>query len=224
MSTDPKLNPMRRSYSYLRNGLWWRLLFLFLPVLAGCATFPTQTRTVVRTIDYEPVTELSNAVADDFELLGRVSVRNAQQRFSGSVRWHHTLLDDTVLLFSPFGQTVAEIRRNQSGVDFITSKQEVFHARDVEDLTVRMLGWRLPLDGLQYWVQGLHSPFSVASVDLDSEDQTIAIRQNGWEIFFIHDDDNNNEKTSTQSARPRVIQLQFEDLNIRMVVDSWIET
>ncbi len=203
-------------------SLWWKFLIIIMPVLCSCSTLTTQTGTVVRTIEYESTATHQNAAADNFELIGRVSVHNAQQRFSGGVRWRHTVYDDTVLLLSPLGQAVAEINRNQESVSFITSKQEVFRARNVEDLTANMLGWRLPLDGLQYWVQGLHSPQSAASVDLDSEDRTVAIRQNGWEIMFRHDKDAAKSSVHTV-VRPRIIKLQFEDLNIRMVIDDWIK-
>jgi len=216
-------NRIQNQNRSLNSGSWQQLLFFVLPVLFSCSTLTTQTGTVVRTVDFEPAAKPESTVADDFELSGRVSVHNAQQRFSGNVRWHHTSLDDTVLLLSPLGQAVAEIYRNHKGVSFTTSKRDVYYARNVEDLTADMLGWRLPLDGLQYWVQGHHSPRSAASVDFDSEDRVVAIRQNGWEIFFRHD--KGNTKLSTQKVvRPRIIQLQFEDLNIRMVVDDWTET
>lgn len=206
---------------YLIKDNWWKLVFIFLPILASCAALETQPGIVARTVVFEPVKDLSDAVVADFELLGRVAVRNEQQRFSGNVRWQHTLLEDTILLLSPLGQAVAEIKKNDNGVQLVTSKQETFHARDVEELTVEILGWRLPLGGLQYWIQGLYSPFSTASVDLDGDDQIISIRQDGWEILFTHYAADLNRSGKTQ-LRPRIIELKFDDLNIRMVVDNWI--
>ena len=102
------------------------------------------------------------------------------------------------------------------GASLVTSKQETFRARDVEALTVEILGWRLPLDGLQYWIRGEYSPLSAASVDLDSEDRIVAIRQDGWEINYLRYF-SDVAKLSTQVVeRPRVIKLQFEDLSIRL--------
>ncbi|PTN12849.1 lipoprotein insertase outer membrane protein LolB [Nitrosomonas aestuarii] len=204
---------------YLANGTGWQLLLLFLPLLISCATLTPQT-TTVKTVFYEPAADLQNAVAADFELLGRVSVRNENQRFSGNVHWMHTTLEDTILLLSPLGQAVAEINKNEVGVHLVTSKQEVFHAHDVEDLTAEILGWRLPLSGLQYWIQGQHSPLSAASVDMDSEDRIVTIRQDGWQIFFTR---YYTDLFGQSVIRPRIIELQFKELSIRMVIDNWTE-
>ncbi|MCB1986473.1 MAG: outer membrane lipoprotein LolB [Burkholderiales bacterium] len=209
---------------YQVKDQWWKLLFVFLPILASCATLKMEPGVVARTVIFEPTADLRNAMAEDFELLGRVAVRNEQQRFSGNVHWQHTRLEDTILLLSPLGQAVAEIKKNDNGVSLVTSKQEAFHARDVEELTLEILGWRLPLDGLQYWIQGLYSPLSTAAVDLDSDDRVISIRQDGWEILFTRYTaaytDQPGEPGETQ-MRPRIIELKFEDLGIRMVIDNW---
>lgn len=193
-------------------------IFLVFPLLVSCAALAPQP-TVVRTISIEPVAGLQNASADNFDLLGRVSVRNEHQRFSGSVHWQHSEQDDTILLLSPLGQAVAEINKQNEGVSLVTSDKEVFHARNVEDLTADVLGWRLPLKGLQYWIQGRYSPASAASVDIDSGNRIIAIRQDGWQILFkrFYADE------TARIPRPRIIELQFEDLDIRMVIDDWLE-
>ncbi|SER57494.1 outer membrane lipoprotein LolB [Nitrosomonas sp. Nm51] len=202
------------------------MLFLFLPMLVGCAALTTQTTLttqVARTVVFEPLAALNVPMAGSFELLGRVSVRNEHQRFSGNVHWQHTRFEDMVLLLSPLGQAVAEIVRNHDGVSLTTAKQETFYAGNVEDLTAELLGWRLPLNGLQYWVQGLHSPLSQASVDYDSENRVIAIRQDGWEIMFTQYFKDDAKLSDKPVAHPRIFELRIEDLNIRMVVDKWIE-
>lgn len=208
---------------YPIEGQWWKLLIIILPILAGCSTLKTQPSIAVRTVIFEPVTDSRDAAAADFKLLGRVAVRNAQQRFSGNVHWHHARLEDTILLLTPLGQAVAEIKRDGHGVSLVTSKQETFHARDVEELTVEILGWRLPLDGLQYWIQGFYSPFSTASVDFDNDDRIISIRQDGWEILFTRYAAESTDHSGRVQIRPRIVELRFDDLNIRMVIDNWVE-
>lgn len=192
-------------------------------MLAGCAGLTIQTDQVSRTVVFEPATDRVAAMVDGFELLGRVAVRNEQQRFSGNVHWQHTSIEDTLMLLSPLGQAVAEIVRKRGGVTLTTSKQETFYADNVEDLTAALLGWRLPLNGLRYWVQGMHSPLSRATVDFDSEDRIIAIRQDGWEIIYRQYYQNEDESFNRQTVRPRIVELQIEDLTIRLVVDNWTE-
>lgn len=194
------------------------LLFCIFPLISGCATLTQQTTdTAVKTVFIEPVAIAQIAPAADFNLLGRIAIQDQDQRFSGSFRWQHLTMSDEILLFTPLGQTVAEITRDHDGVRLITSKLEAFYASDVESLTEEVLGWRLPLDGLRYWIQGTHSPVTAAEKDLDSQDRVVTIRQEGWRIHY-------SSYTSVQLNEiplPRVLDLIYENLKIRLVIDDW---
>ncbi|MDH5552896.1 MAG: lipoprotein insertase outer membrane protein LolB, partial [Nitrosomonas sp.] len=106
--------------------------------------------------------------------------------------------------------------RDHEGVRLTTSEQQVFYAADVESLTEDILGWRIPLAGLQYWAQGTHLPTSIAMKDLDEHDRVVAIRQDGWLINYL-----SYTAQSEQKERPRVLTLNYEALQIRLVVDNW---
>lgn len=192
-------------------------VFLF---LTGCAVLaPPMAPATVRTLVVEPAENLLNVPVADFNVIGRVSVRSTDQSFSGNVHWQHTQFEDIILLLSPLGQAVAEIRKNDDVVSLVTAKEEAFYARDVEELTSEVLGWRLPLSGLQYWIQGTYSPASSAVVELDEEDRIVAIRQDGWQIIYVR---YFTDQPKEAVVRPRVIELQFDALKIRMAVDNWI--
>jgi len=215
-----------------RKGVGWLSIWCFIVLktgrltivpffllLAGCAVFaPPMVPATVRTLVIEPAKNLQDVPVADFNVMGRVSVRSAEQSFSGNVHWQHTQFEDTILLLSPLGQAVAEIRKNDDVVSLITAKEEAFYARDVEELTSEVLGWRLPLSGLQYWIQGAYSPVSAAVVEFDEEDRIVAIRQDGWQIIYVRYFADQGEV----AVRPRVIELQFDALKIRMAVDNWI--
>lgn len=202
------LGPINLSPAY---GLFCCLFFL----LAGCTTL-TDKPVAVSTVVIESATSESVASAN-FELAGRVSVRDSKQSFSGGVRWHHTHASDEILLLSPLGQTVAQIQRNPEGVQLTTSEQKIYRAADVESLTGQVLGWRLPLTGLQYWVRGVNSPATSAAVDKDDAGRVMAIRQDGWEIAYL----SFFSLEQGQAERPRVLSLQRGELEIKLVVDSW---
>lgn len=197
----------------------WILIFCVLSLIPGCITLTHQTAAdaVVTTVVIAPVAEAQIAPAADFNLLGRISIQDENQRFSGSFRWQHLVSNDEILLFTPLGQAVAEITKDHDGVRLITSKLEAFYATDVESLTEEILGWRLPLSGLQYWVQGIPSPVTVAEKDLDNKDRVVAIRQDGWKIHY-------SSYTSVQinqTPLPRVLDLIYKNMRIKLVVDGW---
>ena len=131
----PLLFAGRRSSFFL----YQQLIFCIFSLLVGCASFAPAT--VVNTVVIEPEV---GATPVNFELMGRISAKDGKQGFSGGVRWLHTNADDEIHLLSPFGQIVAQIRRNQDVVLLTTSEQKIYRAANVEDLTKKILGWRLP--------------------------------------------------------------------------------
>ena len=165
----------------------------------------------------EPVAIAENTASADFGLIGRISVRDEKQRFSGGVRWQHAGLDDEISLLSPLGQVMAQIVQDNEGARLTTSEQKVYFASDIEILTEGVLGWRIPVAGLQYWVQGEHFPATVAIKHLDSEGRAVAINQDGWEINYA----SYFPTQSAQPTRPRVLVLNYEALRIKLVVDNW---
>ncbi len=210
-------------------GIWLRihqqalhagiLLGCIFPLVSGCVALTQQaaTDTVAKTLHIKPDVDTQLVPAAAFNLLGRISIQDKNQSFSGSFRWQHLAISDEILLFTPLGQAVAEITNDQNGVRLITSKLEAFYANDVESLTEEVLGWRLPLSGLKYWIQGTHSPTTEAEKDLNNRDQVIAIRQDGWKIVYNH----YTPAQLNQSPRPRVLELAYANLRIKLVIDNW---
>lgn len=193
--------------------LLYQLIFCMFSLLVGCASFAPRV-SVVNTIVIEPV---AGVVPVNFELMGRISAKNGKQGFSGGVHWRHTNADDEIHLLSPFGQIVAQIQRNQDVVLLTTSEQKIYRAADVENLIEQVLGWRLPLLGLQYWVRGVNSPTTKSEMDLDIDGRVIAIRQDGWEISYS----SYFPSQLIQAARPRALVLNRRDIKIKLVIDNW---
>ena len=194
----------------------WKILICLFPLIAGCAMIETKP-VGVSIIITEPVAIAENTSSADFGLIGRISVRDEKQRFSGGVRWQHAGLDDEISLLSPLGQVMAQIVQDNKGARLTTSEQKVYFESDIEILTEGVLGWRIPVAGLQYWVQGEHFPATVAIKHLDSEGRAVAINQDGWEINYA----SYFPAQSAQPTRPRVLVLNYEALRIKLVVDNW---
>lgn len=210
--------------SLLQNRLifsWW-LPALCAPLfLGGCAALAPENN-VVRTIITQPVPGMVDAKAADFGLIGRVSVKGGKESFSGGVQWHHRERGDEILLLSPLGQTLAQIQRTPEGVSLTTSERENYYAADVENLTEQVLGWRLPLMGLQYWVQGMSSPATAAAMDVNIDGQVMAIRQDGWTIDYLaYSPKAPIEASQTGTALPRLFTLKRDGLQIKLVIDAW---
>ncbi|WP_345852954.1 lipoprotein insertase outer membrane protein LolB [Nitrosomonas sp. HPC101] len=185
-------------------------------ILAGCAG-PDVRHAEVRTVVIQPVYEQAGILEKPFVLIGRLVVNARQQKFSGGIRWHHTGQSDEIYLFSPLGQVVAEILQDQTGVRLATSEPAIYQAQSAEYLTSQVLGWELPLAGLQFWVRGEHFPGTVAEKDLDQRNHVVAIRQDGWNIVY----QSYYPEQSTVPALPRLLEFSRQGIKMKLIVDRW---
>ncbi|MDN5835742.1 MAG: lipoprotein insertase outer membrane protein LolB [Nitrosospira sp.] len=204
---------------------WWGLILGVLPFFAGCTTLTHKN--IVNTIVTEPAPSAADAKSANFSLIGRASVKGGKESFSGGVQWRHAEGEDEILLLSPLGQTLVQIRRTSEGVYLTTSEQEDYYAADVESLTERVLGWRLPLTGLQYWVQGMNSPATASAIDVAMDGRVVAIRQDGWEIDYSSYfppplvQTMQTQTLPEQAVRPKSLLLKRSGLQIKLVIDAW---
>jgi outer membrane lipoprotein LolB len=177
----------------------------------------------VHTIVAGPGEGLSAEALPSFGLLGRIAVKGSGESFSGGVQWRHAEGRDDILLLSPLGQALAQLKRTPEGVQLTTAERENYYASDMESLTEKVLGWRLPIMGLQYWVQGKNSPLTPSAIDLDDEGRVAAIRQDGWEIVYSDYFSPGPVQTAIPPAvsRARLLQLRRNGLQIKLVVDKW---
>lgn len=210
---------------------WWSLFLCAPPLLSGCSPLaPSHKDTVVKTILIEPVGDTAHLGSPNFLLAGRVSVTGGKESFSSGIRWRHSEAGDEIILLSPLGQTLAQIQLGQDGAYLTTSEQQGYYAPDVESLTEQVLGWHLPVAGLQYWVRGISSPVTPAEVDVDESGRIVAIRQDGWTIDYLGYFPprvssavplDMEELLPPPTAQPRLLRLKRDALQIKLVIDAW---
>ena len=141
--------------------------------------------------------ELRAPEAVQFDLLGRISAKYRGDGFTGNVNWRHAAAGDEMLITTPLGQGVARIVRQGDAVQLTTAEGKEFRAPDSESLTERVLGFRLPIEGLADWVQGKPSP---------------TLEQRGWKVEYLQRDDQN---------RPRLMRMTYQGVEVRFAVTEW---
>jgi outer membrane lipoprotein LolB len=176
--------------------------------LAGCAAAPP------RNLVDLPAGTTAPGLPASFELIGRISVREAERGFSGGVRWQHGPEGDELLFSTPLGQGVAEIV-SRPGEARLTTAGARHVAADAESLTEKLMGWRLPVAGLTWWVLGSNAPGSPATAELDAGGRVARLYQDGWEISYL------DYVTASGRALPRTLEASREALEIRLSVTDW---
>jgi outer membrane lipoprotein LolB len=174
--------------------------FLVCLVLAGCAS-----------LEQQPGPALP--VGEAFHLSGRVAVKYGDEAASGRISWEPESNGDDLLFSSPLGQGIAHIVRRDGQVSLTTSDQKVYQAGDVESLTEKVLGWRLPLAGLPDWVRGRAAAGAPAQTKLDASQRLVELRQSGWQVDFLAYDG--------ATGLPARLRLSRADVEIRLAIDQW---
>ncbi|WP_293765721.1 lipoprotein insertase outer membrane protein LolB [uncultured Aquitalea sp.] len=171
---------------------------LSLALLSGCAT-----ETVFRP------TPSPTAVADKpFAVSGRLSVNADGKGHVANFEWTHQPAADQLSVNSPLGNTVARLERTDAGVT-LQADGKTWQAGDVEQLTEQVLGWRLPMSNLAWWIRGLPAPGAEFSHAADG-----SLLQQGWQIRFVSDADAVGEY-------PKRVEMQRDKLTIRLVPQVW---
>jgi outer membrane lipoprotein LolB len=146
-----------------------------------------------------------------FAVQGRISVQYGEQSMSGLLNWQAEPASDEILLSSPLGQGLASITRDASGLSLTRPGQPTATAESAEDLTESTLGFRLPLSGLRYWIQGKAYPERASSVRLGEAGEFQQIIQDDWTIDYLE----------YRESLPRKINVKREGMQIRLVIDEW---
>lgn len=133
----------------------------------------------------------------DFSLAGRIAARSGSEAFTGNITWRHVGSGDELLISTPTGQGVAQIVRQGEAVVLRTAEGREYRAADSESLTERVLGFRLPLEGLAQWVQGKPSA---------------ALESRGWKVEYQDYD---------AQKRPTRMRVFNEGAELRLAISQW---
>lgn len=180
----------------------WLLLGSLL--LGGCAT----------PVPRLPAATAVQTVPESFQMNGRIGVKHDEQGFSGNLSWRHHANEDEIQLRSPLGQTVALIQRKAEIVTLDTPDGH-YTAQSAAELTEQVLGWRLPLDGMQYWVLGRPAPGSMAESERDDGMRITRLRQQEWDIKYL------DYRMEGNHVLPSRITMRNDTLELKLIVDDW---
>ena len=133
----------------------------------------------------------------EFSLAGRIAARSGKESFTGNISWRHARNGDEMLISTPTGQGIAQIVRQGDAVLLKTSEPREYRAADSEELTERVLGFRLPIEGLAQTVQGRPSP---------------ALEARGWKVEYEEYD---------AERRPTRLRLTNAGAEVRLAIHQW---
>jgi len=158
------------------------------------------------------------AEVTQWNLYARAALQLEIGFYSIGIRWQrHENGRFTMLLDAPFGQGV--LRIDALGPEEFRLQLpdgQLFVNSTVEALMVDVVGWSLPISGLDYWIRGLPYPDDDFRHRLDSKGRAKSIRQAGWDIAYL-----DYFARVGEPPLPRKLTLTNEEVVLKLVIERW---
>jgi outer membrane lipoprotein LolB len=154
----------------------------------------------------------------DFSLEARFALRlerpgEATQSASGRLSWQHQNDRDQVLLATPLGSGIAEIRLSPGLAILQTAEGEIHQAADADALLLQVTGYGLPVSRLANWLLGRAG--ADGQLERDSRQRPLRLREAGWQVDYAYEDD-------LENALPaRLTVARAAEMELRLRIESW---
>lgn len=107
-----------------------------------------------------------------------------QENHSGRFLLTHSEIPETILdLKTSLGNTIARVSQTPSQVSLEAVGSPTRYAKNAETLLMQTFGFSVPIDGLEYWIDGETIPGYHAQTTPSLRPYS-EIRQNGWVIHY----------------------------------------
>lgn len=194
-----------------------RLLSLFLPLLAGCAT-----QRVEAPASAEPAAVRQQRLLGlaQWEARGRVAFRSADKGGQGNLQWLQNGAAVRIHLSGPFGAGAYEINSlpgritvHSRGAEAVL---EYLGPDAAEQFLAEQVGWSFPVHSVRYWLLGLADPATPAAEEADGAGRLRELRQSGWVIRY------EDYAQGAATWLPHKLVIEREEVRLRFVIDTWL--
>ena len=158
------------------------------------------------------------AEVTQWNLYARAALRLEGESYNLGIRWQRQENGRfTMLLDAHFGQGVLRIDAlGPEEFRLRLSDGQLFVNNTVEALMDDVVGWSLPISGLDYWIRGLPFPGDDYRHRLDSTGRAKSIRQAGWDIVYL-----DYFAEVGEPPLPRRLILASEEVTLKLVIERW---
>jgi outer membrane lipoprotein LolB len=196
----------------------FRLFFLacIAMAIAGCSQFG-QLADKQRAQELWAARQQALLNLDSWDVHARAAIKLEVAVYNIGIRWQRQAENSTILLEAPFGQGVFRIESDASGKYRLRLPDgRVFENSSAEALLEDMIGWSLPISGLEYWIRGLPRPDSDYSHRLDEGGRARSINQDQWSIGYL---DYFARQENLQL--PRRVKLLSDKVTLKLIIERW---
>ncbi|HEX9877922.1 MAG TPA: lipoprotein insertase outer membrane protein LolB [Gammaproteobacteria bacterium] len=186
------------------------ILFTLAATLAGCAH-------QVRLGDGMSYTQRRDYLESvgAWEMRGRIAVDTGESAFQGRFQWLQSGDDLTLIVRSPLGANLLRVAGPPEAL-IVDARGETWKLTSPEQELSEILGWWLPVTSFQRWLLGVPDPHYAAEERLGPDAALARLEQRLWQLEF------GSYQLASGVLIPRRIDLGYDRLEFRVVVDSWL--
>ena len=191
-----------------------RIFFIAGALLIGACSSPPKQSSA-------NLPQLRSVYHEDISLTGRLSVNYQQygkaQAMQGKFSWDQHKDSTHIALFSPLGQTIAQIAITPNQATLKQTGAPVRVASDINALTLDALGWPIPVAGLRDWLQGFNrDERGVRPVS------TSALRSADWQINYVSWQGESDTTVYPKRIDLKHVSAKAGEIGLKIVIDSWM--
>jgi outer membrane lipoprotein LolB len=190
---------------------------LLAAALAGCASAPERPAGAPPSGPVAPYT-------DTIELTGKINVaytRDGQHEspLHGRFEWQQSAQRTDVTIYSPLGQTVAQIAVTPQQATLKEGNKPLRTADNIDALSTQALGWTLPVSGLREWLQG-HATAAGGQHFRASPANATVTTADGWRLSYVSWHDGSGAPKPKRIDIERGATGQLDAMTIQVVIDA----
>ena len=117
---------------------------------------------------------------------GALSIQTAKGTDSMQFNWQlQNQQTYNLRLMGPVGTGYGTLKTQPGQSAYFAPQNKVYRGSNPEALLAQVTGWRLPVENLYYWMRGLASPASKATLQFDNtHSHLVSLEQDGFQVTF----------------------------------------
>ena len=155
--------------------------------------------------------------AQSWDLKGRISLKNAEDGYSGALDWKQKGDELDFRFRGPLGVGGFRIIGDPELILITTSKGAEYEVRNAELDLEYQFGWKIPVHSMRFWVIGVPDPSLAFDAVIDEDGRATLLDQQDWQIEY------KSYRRYDGLVLPRRIEMRNADVRIRLAVDRWNE-
>ena len=161
---------------------------------------------------------LSSTAPVEFEVLGKIGVRNGQQGYSAQFTWRQYFDGYQVEVWGPLGQGRTRLEgRKEAATMLVWRGDRLLGQGAPQQIMMDNLGWSMPVDVLPFWMRGQpHGKIPVMHEIRDASGRFVRFSQAGWQVEM-------NRYATAQARTPGRVVARQADRTITVIVREFMQ-